>query len=227
MDFIERLKEVREKSKVSQTQVAEALKISRQAYNNYERGIRHPDIPCLIRIADYFGVTTDYLLMGEKSSSQSQTHSIKNVQEDFDMTRTKYGFLRRERAIDLLLTKILAQILIEKNPEKAAEINEDIANNRFFWSRGNILATAMKYGVDESFEYLADFLLEILCAVEDSATDRGMQFIQTQKENSATKESDGTVYDVLVNAGYVDPKEQSPEDIIEILSKSFAPMHTK
>ncbi len=46
----------------SQREVAEALKVTRSAYSMYEIGERAPDEVLLVRIADYFGVTTDYLL---------------------------------------------------------------------------------------------------------------------------------------------------------------------
>ncbi len=46
----------------SQREVAEALKVTRSAYSMYEIGERAPDEALLVRIADYFGVTTDYLL---------------------------------------------------------------------------------------------------------------------------------------------------------------------
>ncbi|MER3120759.1 helix-turn-helix transcriptional regulator [Bacillus altitudinis] len=37
----------------------------RATYANYERGYRQPDYDTLIKIADFFEVTTDYLLRGE------------------------------------------------------------------------------------------------------------------------------------------------------------------
>ena len=56
------MKMLREKSRYSQTEIANFLKISRQAYNNYERAIRMPDLDTITRLAEFFNVTTDYLL---------------------------------------------------------------------------------------------------------------------------------------------------------------------
>jgi HTH-type transcriptional regulator, competence development regulator len=58
----ERLLELRKENKKTQQQVADYLKITRPAYTAYERGTRHPDYETLEKIADFFSVTTDYLL---------------------------------------------------------------------------------------------------------------------------------------------------------------------
>lgn len=60
--FRERLQECRLKKGVSQTTVAQHLNITRQAYNHYETGQRQPTQEVLIKLADYFDVSVDYLL---------------------------------------------------------------------------------------------------------------------------------------------------------------------
>lgn len=56
------LKILREQKKKSQAEMAEILHISRQSYNFYENGQREPKIDMLLKMADYFGVSVDYLL---------------------------------------------------------------------------------------------------------------------------------------------------------------------
>ena len=58
----ERLILERGKKKVSQEAVAKAIGISWRAYNRYESGERSPKIESLVALADYFGVSADYLL---------------------------------------------------------------------------------------------------------------------------------------------------------------------
>lgn len=60
--FKDRLKRCREEKKLSQTQVAEMLNITRQAYNHYETGNRMPTQETLVSLADLFNVSVDYLL---------------------------------------------------------------------------------------------------------------------------------------------------------------------
>lgn len=60
MDFGSRLKRLR--GTRSQTEVAEAMGFKQSTYAMYENGKREPGFVNLSRIADYFGVTVDYLL---------------------------------------------------------------------------------------------------------------------------------------------------------------------
>ena len=59
---LERLRELREQKGLNQTEVANDLHISRQSYNFYENGQREPNQEMLLKLADYYNVTTDYLL---------------------------------------------------------------------------------------------------------------------------------------------------------------------
>lgn len=56
------LKELLDLHGMTQRQLAEALALSSSALGNYVQGTREPDYNTLIRIADFFQVTTDYLL---------------------------------------------------------------------------------------------------------------------------------------------------------------------
>lgn len=62
MKLGEILKELLDLHGITQKQLAEALALSPSALGNYIQGTREPDYGTLIRIADYFCVTTDYLL---------------------------------------------------------------------------------------------------------------------------------------------------------------------
>jgi transcriptional regulator with XRE-family HTH domain len=58
-----RLKELREERDLTQETLAIELGLrGKSSIANYESGLRNPDYDTLIKIANYFGVTTDYLL---------------------------------------------------------------------------------------------------------------------------------------------------------------------
>ena len=57
-----RLKELRKKKRVSQVKMAIDLNMNQNTISRYETGEREPGINELIRIADYFNVSIDYLL---------------------------------------------------------------------------------------------------------------------------------------------------------------------
>ena len=56
------IKEIRVRKNLTQLQVANALGVSSVVYSRYETGHRQPSVDALIRLADLFGVTVDYLL---------------------------------------------------------------------------------------------------------------------------------------------------------------------
>ena len=56
------LKELRKKRKLSQLKLAMELNTSQNTISQYETGVREPCLSELIRIADYFNVSIDYLL---------------------------------------------------------------------------------------------------------------------------------------------------------------------
>lgn len=57
-----RLKELRRAKKISQLKLATDLNTNQNTISRYETGEREPGITELIRIADYFNVSLDYLL---------------------------------------------------------------------------------------------------------------------------------------------------------------------
>ena len=57
-----RLRELRLARKMSQQRLAIELSMSQNTFSRYENGEREPGIDELIRIADYFNVSLDYLL---------------------------------------------------------------------------------------------------------------------------------------------------------------------
>lgn len=60
--FAERLRSLIAKEKITQKALADHLGISRAAINTYVCGKREPCLQNLVAIAQYFDVSTDYLL---------------------------------------------------------------------------------------------------------------------------------------------------------------------
>ena len=62
MPYYKRIRDLREDKDLTQTEMGEILSCSQRVYSNYERG--DIDIPTavLIKLADFHGVSTDYLL---------------------------------------------------------------------------------------------------------------------------------------------------------------------
>jgi transcriptional regulator with XRE-family HTH domain len=62
MTFGERLKQLRLEYKLTQETLAEKLQIVKSTITKYEKNTRKPEFEILIKIADIFNTTTDYLL---------------------------------------------------------------------------------------------------------------------------------------------------------------------
>jgi transcriptional regulator with XRE-family HTH domain len=60
-----RLKEIRKGMGISMRQMAMNIDMPYTTYVSYEKGTREPNIAGLIKLADYFGCTVDYLVRGE------------------------------------------------------------------------------------------------------------------------------------------------------------------
>ncbi len=57
-----RLDELKTSRKLMQKQVAEGSGIPLRTYQRYENGEREPSVSTLVALADFFNVSTDYLL---------------------------------------------------------------------------------------------------------------------------------------------------------------------
>lgn len=57
-----RIRELRKANRLSQVSLAAKLGVSKQSISNWENGNILPSIDILIRLADVFSVSTDYLL---------------------------------------------------------------------------------------------------------------------------------------------------------------------
>lgn len=57
-----RLRDLREDRDLTQAEVASYLCVKQNTYSQYETGTRQLPIDLLIRLAQYYGVSTDYML---------------------------------------------------------------------------------------------------------------------------------------------------------------------
>lgn len=60
--IIERLKKLRKEEKLTQKDIATFLNISQPAYQQFESGKKKMNLETMEKLADYFNVSTDYLL---------------------------------------------------------------------------------------------------------------------------------------------------------------------
>ena len=62
MNYNKRLKDLREDNDLLQEDIAKVLNTTKQSYSNYERGYRKLNIEDLIKLSQFYKVSTDYIL---------------------------------------------------------------------------------------------------------------------------------------------------------------------
>ena len=95
MEFSERLKNLRKQAHLTQTDVAEKLGISQQAYASWERGIKKPTQDNLVKIAQILNVSIDYLV--GNSDEGVKEDELDNVELLFRMNSK--GLTEEEKAV--------------------------------------------------------------------------------------------------------------------------------
>lgn len=68
--YLQRLRDLREDADLNQTDIAEYLGIQQTVYSRYERGVRTIPLEHLIRLADFYNVSLDYLV-GRTNNTKS------------------------------------------------------------------------------------------------------------------------------------------------------------
>lgn len=94
-DFGENFKKLRKTRNLTQKEMGAKIGISKAVVSKYENGMGYPTYDVLIRIAQYFGVTTDYLLgvasgktVDVSTLTDSQIDTIHQLIAEFNKANT-------------------------------------------------------------------------------------------------------------------------------------------
>ena len=79
--FGEILMQLRQEKHLSQAELGHIIYASGGTISNYEKGVHYPDVEKLVRLADYFNVSIDYLL-GRSISKLSPDVFAQTVSDD-------------------------------------------------------------------------------------------------------------------------------------------------
>lgn len=85
------IKELRQKKKMSQEELAEYLSVSTQAVSRWETSVSYPDITLLPLIANVFNVTVDYLLGTDKFKNDKIVEEIKETYRKYNKKGDNVG----------------------------------------------------------------------------------------------------------------------------------------
>lgn len=117
--FAQRLKELLEDKDVSQARLAKAMETTPQAISSYVKGKTTPDYDMLCNIAEYFGVTTDYLLGVSHVLSDEEDAILKDMIESGDMDFSFLRAFRQTKAVRDSLRKLYSGYVFEATSDNS------------------------------------------------------------------------------------------------------------
>jgi len=88
-----RITELRKNKKISQKELGELLGVAQNTVCNWENGRREPEYEMLLKLANFFGVSTDYLL-GNSDSESSPCDISSDSAADSEKARLLEQFSR-------------------------------------------------------------------------------------------------------------------------------------
>lgn len=144
MSWFDILKELREANGKSMSQVADALQIAKSTYASYEYGKREPNIETLNKIANLFGVTTDYLLGRPEPGKQDP---IDIVAKNYGLTSAQKGILAAYLYMDEKDRDNLLNI-VKQLAEGAKTPEEKLVVSRLFRKHVNKASAGAGYDLD-------------------------------------------------------------------------------
>ncbi len=126
---------LRKNKDLSQEMLAERLGVTFQAVSRWERGESYPDITLLPAIANFFGVSVDYLLGTE---GEKEAEEVKKIVEQCEDCDTHYKGEELRRIVDEGLKKFPGNFTLMSwyvyafqnvKPEKAIEVGQYVLDN--------------------------------------------------------------------------------------------------
>ncbi|TPE70804.1 helix-turn-helix transcriptional regulator [Halalkalibacterium halodurans] len=96
----ERLKKLRNERKITQEELGKKVNVTKVSISGYENGNRNPDTETLQKLADFFEVSTDYLL-GRTDDKPNEKKEVKQLSIAFrdggqELTPDEEEFLEQQ-----------------------------------------------------------------------------------------------------------------------------------
>lgn len=117
--FGKRLRELRRAKSISQLELSEKIGVSRQTLSKWENDAVLPDVPNVIALADFFQVTTDYLLRGEYLKQESCSNNMPTIMNQIcEWVRNRDNWLYIFIAVYVLFLILMWSMFVGPPPKK-------------------------------------------------------------------------------------------------------------
>lgn len=100
MTINDRIKAMRIKNGVKQSAVAKALNMSSSRLSALENGVQNPTIQQIEAISDYFGISTDYLILGiEDMPTKTERELLGLIRTDDGLMQSLTAMLNAKKSV--------------------------------------------------------------------------------------------------------------------------------
>lgn len=132
MTFGENLKQHRKEKNLTQEQLAEKFQVTRQTVSKWELDQAMPEVGKLVEIAEYFGISLDEILLGQKPDKEIEILAeLKPAEEEKPRQKKNFGFIIYALGIGIF-TILFFPVLDEKT-------------GKWDWTLANILDSSFFY----------------------------------------------------------------------------------
>lgn len=92
-----RIRELREDKDLRQADISKITGIDQRTLSNYETGKTNPDSFAIIKLADFFEVTTDYLLGVSDYNYYNAQHILNEISDIQSRLDNLYEFIKKNK----------------------------------------------------------------------------------------------------------------------------------
>lgn len=146
------LKELRKEKNLTQEQLSEIFSVSNRSVSRWENGVNMPDFDLVIEIADFFGVTVEEILDGERKDTMDDKKITETMLKICDFEKEEYMKISKRLCI-LFTAAVLAFVIygvIDIAGLSSMPVYEEIADVSLGFVFGMLLVGVLmtsKYGL--------------------------------------------------------------------------------
>lgn len=130
---IENLKKSRESKGFTQNQVAKILRISDGTYKNYEQGKREPNGDMIVKLANLYNVTTDYLL-GRDDTPPNPIEMLSNDKLEQSLIG---GYFKLPKEVRVKILEMITEAVERTKQEESPKI--DVTYSKIYADEGGVI----------------------------------------------------------------------------------------
>lgn len=145
-----KLKELRSKKKLTIAQVSEMLGINTNTYAKYERCERDVSTETLSKLADFYGVTTDYLL-GRDDTAPNPIEMLSNDKLEQSLVD---GYFKLPKDVRIKILEMMVEAVERAQQEKTPKI--DVTYSKIYTDEDGVIKRETPAGLPKISDFFDD-----------------------------------------------------------------------